>query len=132
RGLAMAKAEVEATLRKGVEEYLGDKAAERQYRLDARKRLYAAIGPLRFQLIVACDDFATRIARIGSGRQPYATSLQGYFGRSTTFRLLRILAVAELIERQIAHADFSVDPSTADLLRFKHEVFRCLSSSTII
>jgi hypothetical protein len=55
--LAVANAQLEATLRKGVEEYLSDKAAERQYRLEARKRLYAAIGPLRFQLVVACSDF---------------------------------------------------------------------------
>jgi hypothetical protein len=132
QSLATAKAKVEAALRQDVDEYLGDKAADRQYRLDARKRLYAAIGPLRFQLVVACDNFSTRIDRIGSGRQLYDTSLEGYFGRSTAFRLLRLLAVAELIERQIAYADFSVDPSTAGLLRFKHEAFRCLSSGTIV
>lgn len=125
---AKSKSEIEAI----VEEYLGDKAAERQYSLDARKRLYSVIGPLRFQLVVACHDFADRIARIGRREQRYKTNLQSYFGKSTVFRLLRILAVAELIERQIAYADFSVDPSTVDLLWFKHEVFRCLSSSTIL
>src|SRR6266849_3235621 len=129
--LATSKAEVEAMLHRQVEEYLGEKAAERQYRLDARKRLYSAIGPLRFQLIMACSDFASRISRIGTGQQPYATSLKGYFGRSTVFRFLRLFGIAELIERQTAYADFSVDPSMINLLRFKSAAFRCLCSSTI-
>jgi len=130
--LATAKAELDATLRKGVEEYLGERAAERQYQFEARKRLYAAIGPLRFQLVVACSDFAGRIDRIGSGKQSYATTLSGYFGRSTTFRLLRLFAFSELIERQVAYADFSVDPSTINLLHFKNAAFRCMASSTIV
>jgi hypothetical protein len=129
--LATSKAEVEAMLRREVEDYLGEKAAERQYRLEARKRLYLAIAPLRFQLVMACADFANRIARIGRGEQPYATSLKGYFGRSTVFRLLRLFGIAELVERQVAYTDFSVDTSMIRLLHFKHTAFRCLSSSTI-
>jgi hypothetical protein len=130
--VSTAKSELDASLRRSVEEYLGDKTAERQYRFDARKRLYTAIGPLRFQLARACDEFTARIDRIGTGKQPYATSLAGYFGRSTLFRLLRLFAITELIERQIADADFSVDPSTVNLLRFKHQAFMCLSSSTVV
>jgi hypothetical protein len=131
KDLAMAKAELDATLKLEVDEYLADRAAERQYRLDARKRLYAVVGPLRFQLVIACIDFASRIKRIGNGQQPYATSLKDYFGQSTTFRLLRLFAISELIERQVAHADFAVDPSMVNLLRFKKDAFLCLSSSTV-
>ena len=58
--LEETKANVKAVLRKEVEEYLGDKAAERHYRLQARKRIYSAVGPLRFQLILACNEFASR------------------------------------------------------------------------
>jgi hypothetical protein len=126
-----AQAETDAALRKGVEDYLGERDAERQYQLEAKKRLYTAIGPLRFQLIKACVEFAARVDRIGVGKQPYATSLTGYFGRSTIFRLLRLFGILELIERQIAYADFSVDPSTVGLLRFKQQSFLCLASSTI-
>ena len=129
--LSMAKSELDASLRRSVEEYLGDKNAERQYRFDALKRLYTAIGPLRFQLARACDEFSARIDRIGTGKQPYATSLEDYFGRSTLFRLLKLFAITELIERQIADADFNVDPSTVNLLRFKHQAFKCLSSSAV-
>jgi hypothetical protein len=129
-GLAASKAQVEASLRQKVEDYLGDKAAERAYQLDARKRLYTAIGPLRVQLVKACADLAARVDRIGNG-QRFPISLDGYYGQSTIFRLLRIFAISELIERQMAYADFSVDVSMAGLLRFKHAAFLCLSSSTV-
>lgn len=131
RQLAAARAEMDAAFRKEVEEYLGDRAADRQYRLDAKKRLYQAVGPLRFQLAIACADFAGRVGRIGRGTQRYDTSIEGYFGSSTAYRLLRIFALTELIERQVAYADFSVDPSIAGLLRFKNAASLCLSSSTV-
>ena len=60
--LAREKAEIEGQVRAAVERELGDAAAQRQYEFEARKRLYTAIGPLRFQLIMACRDFAARIA----------------------------------------------------------------------
>jgi hypothetical protein len=129
--VARGNAVLDATLHRNVEEYLGDRAAERQYRLDARKRLYSAIGPLRFQLILAAAEFANRVANIGNGSQAYDLSVNGYFGRSTAFRLLRLFGIVELIERQVAHADFSVDPATVSLLRFKTAAFRCLSSSSV-
>src|SRR5436190_20136818 len=129
--LASVKAHIEATLRREVDEYLGDKSAERQYRLEARQRLYGAVGPLRFQLITATRDFANRVDRIGRGRQPYSIDLAGYFGRSTVFRILRLLGIVELIERQMAYADFAAEPSTVGLLRFKHKAFLCLSSGSL-
>src|SRR5260370_11877215 len=107
--LTTAKAELDASLHRSVEEYIGERAAERQYKFEAQKRLYAAIGPLRFQLVVACCDFAGRIQRIGSGKQSYPISLAAYFGRSTTVRLLRLFVFSELIERHVPYSDFSGD-----------------------
>ena len=52
---------IQGEIRKEIETYLGDKSAEREYQLEARKRLYKAIGPLRFQLVVACRDASSRI-----------------------------------------------------------------------
>jgi hypothetical protein len=124
-------AAVEAGLKKEVETYLGEQNAERQYRMDAKKRLYSAIGPLRFQLSMACAEYANRVARMCDGKSRYDTSLTGYFGRSTAYRLLRTLAVSELIERQIAYADFAIDPATRGLLRFKQRAFLCLSSHQV-
>lgn len=121
-----------ADLKKDVGEYLGDAAAEREYRAEARKRLYTAISPLRYQLSIACSELANRVGHIADGTQPYPTGLDTYFGRSTSYRLLRIFALTELVERQIAYTDFSVDPFMSALLRFKRLIYACMSGDKII
>lgn len=135
--LATSKAQLENSLRQASEIYLGDHAADRQYRLEARKRLYLGVGPLRFQLLLASANYVDRIhgfggRKFGDKGRFHTTSLAGYFGKSTFYRLGRLLALAELIERQIAYADFSVDPSTVRLLRFKRGLSDSLSSSSVI
>lgn len=125
------QATVQGNIRKEVEAYLGDKSAEREYNLDARKRLYHAIGPLRFQLVIACRDVAARIGNYGWD-QGYRMTMNGYYGRSTLYRLLRPLAIAELIEQQITYADFSVDLSAIALLRYKKAAHMALSDGDII
>ena len=124
-------AEGEAHLKKEIEEYLGERSADRAYRAEAKKRLYLAVGPLRFQLLVAAAELVNRIARIGDGKYTYDMSIKGYVGQSTAYRLLRVLAVSELVERQIAYADFAVDPDMRSLLRFKRQAFLSLSSSRV-
>jgi hypothetical protein len=129
--LARDKAGVEGEVRRAVELELGQQAAERQYVSEARRRLYLAIGPLRFQLLLACRDCAGRIVAHGT-RESYALDMNGYYGQSTLYRLLRPLAIAELIERQIADSDFSVDKGAIDCLRFKKTLIRILSGDEII
>lgn len=126
-----AKAESEAQLKKEIEEYLGERSVERNYRAEAKKRLYLAVGPLRFQLLVAAAELSNRVARIGDGKYVYDMSIKGYFGQSTTYRMLRVLAIAELIERQVAYADFAVDPEMRALLKFKRQAFLSLSSHRV-
>ncbi len=127
-----AKAEVEARYRQEVELQLGEAAAERTYRAEARRRLYQALGPLRFQLMVAAAEWANRVARFGvKDSSTYDMQPGGHFFRSTAYRLLRLLAVAELIERQIAYADFAVDPDMRTLLKFKRQLGQCLSSADV-
>jgi hypothetical protein len=124
-----AQARLEASLHRSNELMLGEEAAERSYRFEARKRLYTVIGPLRFQLISAAVDYRSRIQAVGE--YGYSTSLTRYFGRSLLFRTGRLLALTELIERQMAHADFSADPATILLLRFRAQVLRALSSGDV-
>jgi hypothetical protein len=45
-----------------------------------------------------------------------------YYGKNTLYRMLRPIAISELIERQIAYADFAVDPSAVKVLRFRRTV----------
>lgn len=129
-GLARDKALVEGTIRKEVETQLGEGAAQRAYELDARRRLYVAIGPLRFQLLLACRDLAGRIESFAL-REQYRMGLDGYYGRSTLYRILRPIAVCELIEEQIALADFSIDPSAIDCLRFRRTITRIFSGDEL-
>ena len=127
------QAALDGDIKQRVDTVLGERAAERQYTFEARKRLYSAIGPLRFQLLLACRDLAGRIASRGTaGREDYSTSIDGYYGRSTLYRILRPLCLAELIERQIAFADFSVDPGAVDLLRFKKSASQAFSGDLLV
>ncbi|WP_250633120.1 hypothetical protein [Pinirhizobacter soli] len=128
--VAEATALKEGAVRKEVEGYLGDQSADREYRSEARKRLYLAVGPLRFQLLNAASEAANRVLRVGDGLET-DLSLNEYFGRSTAYRVLRVLALGELVERQIAYADFSVDPDMRSLLRFKRLAMACFSSSRV-
>ena len=127
--VAAAQAGLQASLHRSTELMLGEEAAERSYRFEARKRLYSAVGPLRFQLIEASIRFRKRMRSFG--RTTYDTQLEGYFGRSLLYRVSGVLALTELIERQIAHADFSVDPAMIVLLRFRAQVLRALSSGDV-
>lgn len=127
--VASAQSKLEASLRRADEIFLGEEAAERAYRFEARKRLYGAVGPLRFQLLNACSQFLTRLHSIGG--YSYATTMKGYFGRSLLYRLARLLAITELIKRQIAYSDFSVDEAMIVLLRFRAQLLRALSSGDV-
>lgn len=108
----------------------GDEAAEREYRFEARKRLASVIGPLRFQLLQAAILYRDRISAVA--RFKYAVSMQRYFGRSTLYRIGRLLALIELIERQAVYLDFSVDASMIDLMRFRAGVFDALSDGRVV
>ena len=131
RERAAEKAAVEGTVRQAVETRLGDLGAERQYALEAKKRLYTSIGPLRFQLLLACRDLAGRVQSHGL-RQTYDVRPATYYGRSTLYRILRPLCLTQLIEKQIAYADFSVDAGAVDLLRFQGAALAAFSGGRLV
>lgn len=128
KDLAKHKLEIQGEFRKEVEQYIGDQAAEREYQLEARKNLYKKIGPLRFQLLMACRDLANRVRKYPK-RQNKNMSIETYYGVNTIYRILLPLTISELIEREIAFADFSVDPATIKLLTFRKACFRALLST---
>jgi len=129
--LTRAMEEYKTELKRDADLQLGERAAQRQYEYDARKRLYTAIGPLRFQLLLACREWAGRVQSHGE-RESYRMNLGGYYGRSTLYRLLRPLALAELIEREVAYFDFTVDSTAMDCLRFKKAAVRMLSGDEVL
>jgi hypothetical protein len=121
----------EGETRQRIETILADHAAKRQYDWEARKRLYEAVGPLRFQLLLACRDLAARVER-HDVRQSYEMSLDRYYGRSFLYRSLRPLGICELVERQMSVADFSVDADGRTLLQFSRAVKSLLSGKSVI
>lgn len=106
---------------------LADRRVRLDYEYNARKRLYEAIGPLQFQLLMACRDVVRRVA--AQTRQgTWDMNPAHYYANNTMYRLLRPLAVCTLIDRQMNAADFSVDPHTVDLLRFEVGAYRMLTN----
>ena len=126
----IARANLESALRQTTERILGEESAERSYRFEAKKRLYHAVGPLRFQLVGASVQFLSRL--IGVTEHKFALNMQRYFGRSFLYRVSRLLALTELIERQTVYADFSVDDGMINLLRFRSQIMRALSSDDVV
>jgi hypothetical protein len=98
------------------------------YEYKARSRLYEAIGPLRFQLLMACRDVARRVLTHTLHRD-WPMDPAGDYGSSTLHRLLRPLAICTLIDRRMNAADFSVDPSSIRLLRFEIGAYRMLTGA---
>lgn len=131
RELEERKAALQGEINREVQLQLGERAAQREYEYDARKRLYLAIGPLRFQLLAACRACASRIEGLG-GREPYDLSFDGYFGRNTVHRLLSPFALLELIERQLAYSDFATDQGALDCLRLKKSFSLAWSGDEVV
>ena len=107
---------------------LAGRQARLGYEYNARKRLYEAVGPLRFQLLMASRDVVRRVA--GHSREKHWNlDPAGYYGSNTLYRLLKPLGVCILIERQMNAADFSVDPSSVKLLQFEVGAYRMLTNA---
>ena len=131
RELEQEKLEIAGAIKERVDTVLADRAADREYELEAKKRLYQLIGPLKFQLLLACRDAAHRVEGHGL-RVAYDTSIKGYYGINTIHRILRPVAIAELIEQQVAFADFAVDESAIKLLCFKKSVTQAITGGAVI
>lgn len=113
-----------------IQHRLARRAVELDYELHARKRLYEAIGPLRFQLLLAVRDLLRRLK--SHPTHSWSMDPSTYYAHSFIYRLLRPLAIVQLIERQMGTADFSVDASALDVIRFKTAVVAMLSGNEIL
>jgi hypothetical protein len=105
---------------------LAARQARIDYEYNAKKRLYEAVCPLRFQLMLPCRHVVNRVD-VHRRSSRWDMSPQGYYVHSFIYRLLRPLAVSILIERQMNYADFSVDPQQVRLLRFSASAYRMLT-----
>jgi hypothetical protein len=133
--LAIATSAAVAALVGGLVAYFSQRRLlERKAQLDydyaSRSRLLGAIGPARMQLLFACRDLIGRITRHPGGAwdmrpdEPYV--------RSWVYRFLAPLAIAQVIERQVSAADFSVDASALELLIFLSRAERMLTTTDVV
>ncbi len=105
--------------------------ARRGYEYEARKRLYATLEPLMFQLTGAADSAQSRILDLArTSRQGHldgpSSWLGGtdddYFLVSTMYRLMAPLGLLRVGQRQLTHVDLGLDP----VMAFRHAIGRRL------
>lgn len=115
--LAVKKAEAEARI---------------GYEFEAKKRLYTAIGPLRFQLLLACRDAARHVKSHSGGQRDFPVTVNNYYGVSTLHKIIRPIALLELIEEQIMYADFAVESEAIELIKCKQSIYAAFSSGKTV
>jgi hypothetical protein len=104
--------------------------AQLDYELEAKKRLYEVLGPLRLQLLLAARDVVRRFQM--HHKNDWNMNPKGYYVKSCVYRLLAPLAVGQLIEKQLSVVDFGVDTDAISLLRFISSAERMLTGDDLL
>ena len=126
--LESQKAELAAKTQEGIEllkAQLGEQGKERDarrdYEYDTRKRLYAEVEPIRFNLFEALEEAHYRVkslartarsGNLGIGNNSWLDG-PGYYLRSTVYKILSPVAYYRLLQRRITFIDFSLDRDIA-------------------
>ncbi len=121
--------------------YRSNRAIEElRHRYEARSRLLVATGASRLELFLETRSFARRLVHYDRetvedhdlSTSPEEADPAAYHAAGMmVYRLLRPLAVGELVEKQTFDADLIVDPIMTDLLRFSHAGIEMLSGEWI-
>ena len=94
-------------------------SARRDYEYDARKRLYADIEPILFQLHEALEEAVSRVRSLarthqkgclGTGKASWVVS-DGYYLRSTIYKIMLPTVFLRIIRRRITFVDLGLDDS---------------------
>ena len=120
-----------------IDNHLAERRAEqdarRDYEYAARRRLYDTVAPLLFQLGELSEGALGRIrglARtaakgdLGPGKESWL-SHEGYYFKSTLYRLLAPLAIGNLMRRQLTVIDLTLDQGMAT----QYELIRQLAAA---
>ena len=108
--------------------------ARRGYEYEARKRLYATLEPLAFQLTGASDSAHARIVELArTARQGHLDGPnnwpggagEDYFLVSTMYRLMAPLGLVRVGQRQLMYVDLGLGP----VMAFRHVIGRRLMLS---
>jgi hypothetical protein len=102
-----------------------ERDAQRDYRYEAMKRLYADLQPVFFQLADVCETGyrhtrrlaeRARAGSLGAGEQSWMRD--PYFLLATIYQLLVPIGVVGVLQRRLTTVDLTVDPSVAAQYRF--------------
>jgi hypothetical protein len=104
--------------------------AQLDYELEAKKRLYEVVGPLRLQLLLAARDVVRRFQM--HHQNNWNMNPKGYYVKSCVYRILAPLAIGQLIEKQLSVVDFGVDKDAIGLLSFISSAERMLTGDDLV
>ena len=95
--------------------------ARRDYNYEAHKRLYAECEPLLFQLAETSEHAYHRIFSLArtarQGNLPHWLAGDGYYLRSTMYKLMAPLVVFRLIQERLTFVDLTLDSYIASQYR---------------
>jgi len=105
-----------AQLNDALEEARAERDAQRDYRYEARKRLYAEFQPLFFQLVELCESAYNRVLSLAqASRDGYLGPGPGnwleerYYMLTTVHRFVAPLVLFRLAQRRLTFVDLSAD-----------------------
>jgi hypothetical protein len=105
-----------------------EESARRDYEYEARKRLYAQIQPLLFQLAELCESSYDRIVNLQQARVFRLLESPGsYVMLSTIHRLASPLVVVRQIRRSLTAVDLGVDSTVRGQYLVAKEIARTLT-----
>jgi hypothetical protein len=126
-------------LRARLDEGAAERAAQREYEFEARKRLYTQVEPLMLQVGFAAENAFDRVANLALTTRkgfldpgPNSWLEPGDEGRryyldSTIYRLLLPVAFFEILRGKTTHLDFKLDPRLDAAFRLLRQQFRLWS-----
>ena len=115
-------------------------AARRDYEYEARKRLYTEVEPLLFQLHESLEEAHYRVrslartSRSGNLGSPPASnwlSRDGYYLRSTLYKLILPAVHFRLMQRRVTFVDLSLDESIGTRYRLMKMYVRSLTDDFV-
>lgn len=137
---AIRQADAAAQLAKDTGErtaQLARQTADLENRYLGLTRLSRAVGTLRLELVLSTRSVIRRVSTYAAHPHPlHAFKRHGHDseyhdGGLMIYRLLRPLAVSDLIERNLYFGDLTLDATSTDLLRFNHAAVEMLCGRQI-
>jgi hypothetical protein len=108
-------------LKSRMDERRSAETARRDYEYEARKRLYAEIEPIRFQVCEALEEAHYRVrslartarsGNLGIGSESWVAN-SGYYLRSTIYKLILPVTYFRLMQRRMTFIDLHLDTNIA-------------------